>query len=81
MARLVHPTGDLEVLLTGIEMEKDQMVIAGKMGVWDARIYLSPRDVLQALRLIVKPSVLGYVCSLPFRLFSWRSKWDRDPRQ
>ncbi|MFA5810113.1 MAG: hypothetical protein WC935_07255 [Thermoleophilia bacterium] len=81
MARFVHPTGDLEVLIIGIETEKDQLVIRGKMGVWDAKIYLLPKEVIQAIRLIIQPSVLSYVFSLPFRLLPWRSKRDSDPGQ
>ncbi len=70
MARFVHPTGDLDISIKGIETENDQLVIIGKMGVWDAKIYLLPKELFQSLRLAIKPSVLGYICCLPFRLLA-----------
>jgi hypothetical protein len=47
MARLVYATGDLEVLIAGIETGNGQLIIRGKIGVWDARIYSLPEEVVR----------------------------------
>jgi hypothetical protein len=49
------------------EVDGGQLVIVGKMGVWDARTYVEPRDFLSIIgKLFLSPTVLLYALKAPF---------------
>lgn len=66
MARMSSPAGDMEMKIANIDVVKGQMVIGGKFGVWDAKIYVEPQEVRQMIGMLLKRSVIGYVLKLPF---------------
>lgn len=68
MARLVHPRGNLEMSIEGMEVDGQTMCVNGQMGVWTAQIRLSAREVAALLRLILQPRVIRYVVWLPVML-------------
>ena len=66
MAKMASPAGDMEMKIDSIGVAGDQMVIGGKFGVWDAKIYVGPQEVVQLMRMIFTPQVIGFVLRLPF---------------
>ena len=70
MARLVHPSGDLEINITGMTSSDEMLVVKGTLGVWDADIYVTPREIAKIMRLLLNWSVIGYLVRLPLLLLS-----------
>jgi hypothetical protein len=61
------PAGEFPITIDRFEVEGDELVIVGRMGVWDARTHVPPRDFFAVLgKLVFSPSVLGYALRAPF---------------
>jgi hypothetical protein len=61
------PAGEFPITIDGFEVEGSELVIVGKMGVWDARTYVGPRDFLRIMgKLFLSPAVLLYALKAPF---------------
>jgi hypothetical protein len=76
MARLVHSRGDLEISIQGIDVEGNTLRINGVMGVWRAKILLSPEEVAAIVSFLFKPQVIHYILVLPWRRRRSGSKGD-----
>jgi hypothetical protein len=74
MGKLIHPSGNLDMDIEAIGVEGDELCITGQMGVWDARILLSPHEVAALARSLFKPRLLGYFVLLPWRVFRGRRR-------
>lgn len=66
MAKMSSPAGDMAMKIDSIGVAGDQMVIGGKFGVWDAKIYVGPQEVRQMIGMVMTPQVIGFVLRLPF---------------
>ena len=66
MAEMVSPAGNMEVKVMSFSREGNKLIAIGQMGVWDAKIYLTPKEVLHILRLMLNFSMIGYIVALPF---------------
>jgi hypothetical protein len=62
--------GDFEISINGFEVEKGRLVMVGRMGVWDARTYITPREVLKVFGKLLRPGVLFFILRLPFLSFA-----------
>lgn len=60
--------GDFELIIDKIEVEDRSLVIVGKMGVWDARSYLTAREVIAILGKLMRVQVLGFLLTLPIHV-------------
>lgn len=61
------PAGEFPITIERFEVEGNELVIVGKMGVWDARTHVGPRDFLSILRkLVLSPAVLLFTLKAPF---------------
>jgi hypothetical protein len=61
------PAGEFPITIERFEIDDGQLVIVGKMGVWDARTYVEPRDFLRIVgKLIFSPAVLLFALRAPF---------------
>ncbi len=61
------PAGEFPITIERVEVEGRDLVIVGKMGVWDARTHVGPRDFLRVLgKLFLSPAVLFYAVKAPF---------------
>ena len=47
------PAGEFSFDIESLEIENDDIVLVGKMGVWEARTHMSADDLLKFLRLTV----------------------------
>ena len=51
------PAGEFPITIDRFEIEGNELVIVGKMGVWDARTHVEARDFLRILgKLFLSPS-------------------------
>ena len=66
MAHMVSPAGDMEVSLLRISRVGDQIVIVGRIGVWDSEIYFAPEENMRLARSMLSASLLLYLLWLPF---------------
>ena len=62
--------GDFEISIDRFETEDGYLVMTGKMGVWDARTYITPRELLAVFGKLLRLQVIFYVLLVPFRVFS-----------
>jgi hypothetical protein len=68
------PAGEFPITIDRFEIEGNELVIVGKMGVWDARTHVEARDFLRILgKLFLSPSVLFYALRAPFIAAQQRS--------
>lgn len=65
MGKMLSPAGDMEITMLDISRDGDDLVITGQLGIWDAKIYLGPKEIISVIKLMLKGSVLGYIVSLP----------------
>ena len=65
--------GDFEISIVRFETEDGHLVMVGKMGVWDARTYVTPRELVAVLGKLLNPAVLFYLIRLPYLLFTVKS--------
>lgn len=69
------PAGEFPITIERFEVEQDELVIVGRMGVWDARTHVPPRDFFSVLgKLIFSPAVLFYALRAPFLVLRRKSK-------
>jgi hypothetical protein len=61
------PAGDFPITIDGFEVENGELVIVGRMGVWDARTHVDAPDFLRLLaKLFLSPTVLLFALKAPF---------------
>ena len=65
--KVISPAGEFDFMVKGSSVEGNFVVLMGQMGVWDSKIYLSPRDIWLFVSIFVRPAVLLFLVKLPFR--------------
>jgi hypothetical protein len=66
MAKIVSSAGEMEMSLLSIKVEGRNITMKGKMGVWDAKVTVSPEEALRVVRMMLKLSLIVYIFKLPF---------------
>jgi hypothetical protein len=59
--------GEFEISIEGFEFDGRHLVMVGRMGVWDARTYITGAELLTVLGKLFEPSVIFGLMTLPFR--------------
>lgn len=62
--------GDFEITIENFETENGKLVMIGRMGVWDARTYITPRELVGVFGKLLRPRMLPWILSLPFLAFA-----------
>ena len=62
--------GDFEISIDRFETENGRLIMVGQMGVWDARTYISPRELVSVLAKLLHPRILFYIIRLPILAFA-----------
>ncbi len=65
--KVVSPAGDFEIKVSKADVEGKYIVVKGEMGVWDSKIYITPRDLWQFVAIILRPRVVFFLLASPFR--------------
>lgn len=59
--------GEFDIAIDGFEIEGRHLVMIGRMGVWDARTYITGTEFLRVFGKLFKPRVLFGLITMPFR--------------
>ena len=62
--------GEFEVAVERFDVEGRDLVMVGKMGVWDARMHISARELLVVFGKLLRLKVIGFLLRVPFLFFS-----------
>ncbi|MEE8346265.1 MAG: hypothetical protein V3S20_02840 [Dehalococcoidia bacterium] len=65
--KLISTIGMYDLTAEELSVEDEGLVIQGKMGIWEARGIFTPDDIRQITRLVLRPRILLYLLTLPFR--------------
>lgn len=57
--------GDFEISIDRFETEDGRLIMVGQMGVWDARTYITPRELISVFAKLLHPRMLFYIIRLP----------------
>lgn len=65
--KVVSPAGEFEFKVKKSAVEGEHIVMIGQMGVWDSKIYLTPKDIWNFTSMFLSPSVILFILKLPFK--------------
>lgn len=65
MSRMVSSAGEMEVIITGMSVDRNQVRIEGRLGVWESQIYFTLDDIAHMIRLMLNLSVILFILRLP----------------
>ena len=61
------PAGEFPITIDRFEVESGELIIVGRMGVWDARTHVGAGEFLKLIgKLFFSPTVLFYTLKAPF---------------
>lgn len=66
--RVISGAGEFEITVRQMTARQGALVMAGTMGVWESETIIEPQDILRMLRVSLRPAVLIYLATLPFRI-------------
>ncbi|MBI1987629.1 MAG: hypothetical protein HYS70_04715 [Nitrospinae bacterium] len=67
--RIVSALGTFELNFTGVKIEGRNLVLVGRMGVWEgAQMVVTPQEMAFLARKSLRPSLFLYLLKLPFIL-------------
>jgi len=65
--KLISPLGMYDLIPEELSVEEEGLVLQGKMGVWEARAIFTPDDLRRITRLMLRPRILRYLLTAPFK--------------
>ena len=68
MPKIVSSAGEMDMSLLEIGVEGDNIVMKGKMGVWDSKITVTPQEAAKMAGMMISFSLILYILKLPFLL-------------
>jgi hypothetical protein len=68
MPKIVSSAGEMDMSLVSVGVEGDNIVMKGKMGVWDSKITVTPQEAAKMAGMMISFSLILYVLKLPFLL-------------
>ena len=68
MPKIVSSAGEMDMSLLAIGVEGDNIVMKGKMGVWDSKITVTPQEAAKMAGMMISFSLILYILKLPFLL-------------
>jgi hypothetical protein len=61
------PAGEFPITIESFQIEQGELVIVGRMGVWDARTHVGAGEFLRLLgKLLLSPAVVLFTLKAPF---------------
>ena len=65
--------GEFQIEIEKFELEGDDLVMVGAMGVWQARTHITSKEAAAMFRLVLTSgAVWSFVAKLPFLLMKYR---------
>jgi hypothetical protein len=74
MGKIISEAGEVTFEVKGVRQEGCEIVILGKMGVWNAEVFLSAEEII---RILPSRAVLSMIITLPLTVLK---KWLRGSR-
>jgi hypothetical protein len=74
MPKIVSSAGEMEVSLASIGVEGDNIVMKGKMGVWDSTISVTPQEALKMGGMMLNFPLILHIVKLPFFILKKKQK-------
>ena len=74
MPKIASSAGEMEMSLASIGVEGDNIVMKGKMGVWDSKISVAPQEALRIAGMMLGFSLILYILKLPFLILKEKQK-------
>ncbi len=65
--------GDFNISIKAFVVEDGRLVMVGQMGVWDAKTYITPRELIGVFGKLLSLRVLLYLLQFPFLLFAHKA--------
>lgn len=62
--------GDFEISVDRFETEKGRLILVGQMGVWDAKTYITPKELISVFAKLLHPRIILYLLQVPFLAFA-----------
>ena len=75
--RVESPAGKFVLSFERIEPGDSEVLLVGKMGVWESETWVSEADLGPLLRMTLRPRVLGWALARPFAALRRRRRRDR----
>ncbi|MEX2129606.1 MAG: hypothetical protein WD871_15385 [Xanthobacteraceae bacterium] len=61
------PAGEFPITIDSFQIEQGELIIVGRMGVWDARTHVGAGEFLRLLgKLLLSPAVILFALRAPF---------------
>ncbi len=71
--RIESAAGEFAFDVEALRVSGGELVLTGKMGVWEAETRMDRKDVARILRLAIgSPAFWGFLAALPFRAVAGR---------
>jgi len=68
MPKIVSSAGEMNMSLVSVGVEGDNIVMKGKMGVWDSKITVTPQEAAKMAGMMISFSLILHLLKLPFLL-------------
>ncbi len=68
MPKIISSAGEINMSLLSLGVEGDNIIMKGKMGVWDAKVIITPPEALKTIGMMISFSLIIYLIKLPFLL-------------
>lgn len=66
-ASFYSQNGQTALTMLKFRREGDNLIMVGKlMGAWESDIVVKRDEMIEAIKIVMTPTVIGYVLSLPF---------------
>lgn len=72
MSKMVSPAGDMEVTIRGIDVDKHQIRVEARFGVWDSQLYFTLDDISHIMRLMLNLPTILFILRFPILYVSRR---------
>ena len=68
MGRIVSPAGEVAFNVSSLRRDGEELVIIGRMGIWDAKVYLPFKELLRLSPTAI-PLIIFMLIMLPIYFF------------
>ncbi len=65
--KVISPGGEFEIELKEADVDGEHIVVKGRMGVWDSKIYIGSGDVRKIVSIMLTPQIALFGLKLSFR--------------
>jgi hypothetical protein len=64
--KMESPAGEFDVTFESVCREKDKLVIHGKTGVWDSRMYVDVDELGSLLKVMISKGAISFLLLWPY---------------